>query len=408
MVREGPEATNRLRLNPRQDWWANIEAIETPDAQTAVFRLKRPQPSLLMMLASDLSPVYPAHVPVKEFRTKCIGTGPFRLKEYRPGDMVLLEKNPDYFVSGRPYLNGIKFIMIQERSTQIAALQAGQIDLSPPGWSRVNAEQAKQSAPKLVFIDTSSNVSDNVLVNFKRAPFTDLRVRRAVNFALDRKAYVQGPRQGGAVVGGAMLARPQGVWGLPAEELASLPGTGDPVKQREEAKKLLNEAGFGASNPLKVTVSTRAVATYTDVASWMVDQLKQVGIQATLEQVESALWFSKMTRRDYQVALNLTGAGVDDPDANFYQNYKCGSPRNYSDYCSEEIDRLIDEQSQMLDPTRRLQLVNEIDRKLQLDGARPILGWSTRYLVAWPFIKNLVPHQSLHSNNRMQEVWLDK
>jgi peptide/nickel transport system substrate-binding protein len=57
----------------------------------------------------------------------------------------------------------------------------------------------------------------------------------------------------------------------------------------------------------------------------------QVGIQATLEQVESALWFSKMTRRDYQVALNLTGAGVDDPDANFYQNYKCGSPRNYSD-----------------------------------------------------------------------------
>jgi peptide/nickel transport system substrate-binding protein len=194
MVREAPEATTRLRLNPRQDWWANIEAIETPDAQTAVFRLKRPQPSLLMMLASDLSPVYPAHVPVKEFRTKCIGTGPFRLKEYRPGDMVLLEKNPDYFVSGRPYLSGIKFIMIQERSTQIAALQAGQIDLSPPGWSRVNAEQAKQSAPKLVFIDTSSNVSDNVLVNFKRAPFTDLRVRRAVNLALDRKAYVQGPR----------------------------------------------------------------------------------------------------------------------------------------------------------------------------------------------------------------------
>jgi peptide/nickel transport system substrate-binding protein len=408
MVREAPEATTRLRLNPRQDWWANLEAIETPDAQTVVFRLKRPQPSLLMMLASDYSPVYPAHVPVKEFRTKCIGTGPFRLKEYRPGDMVLLEKNPDYFISGRPYLDGIKFIIIQERSTQIAALQAGQIDLSPPGWSRVNAEQAKQSVPKLVVIDTSSNVSDNVLVNFKRAPFTDLRVRRAVNLALDRKAYVQGPRQGSAVVGGAMLARPQGVWGLPTEELATLPGSGDPVKQREEAKKLLNEAGFGAGNPLKVTVSTRAVATYTDVASWMVDQLKQVGIQAALEQVESALWFSKMTRRDYQVALNLTGAGVDDPDANFYQNYKCGSPRNYSDYCSEEIDRLIDEQSQMLDSTRRLQLVNEIDRKLQLDGARPILGWSTRYIVAWPFIKNLVPHQSLHSNNRMQEVWLDK
>src|SRR5260370_32898082 len=135
--------------------------------------------------------------------------------------------------------------MIQERSPQIAALQAGQIDLSPAGRSRANAEQGKKSAPKLVFIDTSSNVSDNVLVNFKRAPFTDLRVRRAVNFALDRKAYVQGPRQGGAVVGGAVLARPHGVWGLPAEELASLPGTGGPVKQREEAKQRRNEAGVG-------------------------------------------------------------------------------------------------------------------------------------------------------------------
>jgi len=100
-----------------------------------------------------------------------------------------------------------------------------------------------------------------------------------------------------------------------------------------------------------------------------------------------------------RIQVDLSGLTV--------QNYKCGSPRNYSDYCSEEIDRLIDEQSQTLDPTRRLQLVNEIDRKLQLDGARPILGWSTRYIVAWPFIKNLVPHQSLHSNNRMQEVWLE-
>src|SRR5260370_32901618 len=110
--------------------------------------------------------------------------------------------------------------MIQERSPQIAALQAGQIDLSPPGWSRVNAEQAKQSAPKLVFIDTSSNVSDNVLVNFKRAPFTDLRVRRAVNLALDRKAYVQGPRQGGAAVGRPIVGRPQGVLGVPAAQQA--------------------------------------------------------------------------------------------------------------------------------------------------------------------------------------------
>jgi peptide/nickel transport system substrate-binding protein len=321
---------------------------------------------------------------------------------------VLLEKNPAYFVKGRPYLDGLKFLMIEERSTQVAALQAGQLDVSPVGWSRVNAETAKKAVPQLLVIETSSNVNDNVLVNFKRPPFTDVRVRRALNLALDRKSYVQGPRQGSAMAGGAMLPKPFGSWGLPPDEVAKLPGAGDPIKQKEEARKLLAEAGFGPATPLHLTVSTRAVAIYVDVASWMIDQLKHVGIQATLEQVESGAWFGKMTRHDYQVALNLTGAGVDDPDANLYQNYKCGSPRNYSDYCSEEIDRLIDEQSQTLDVNRRLALVQEIDRKLQLDGARPILGWNLRYIVLWPHVRNLVPQVSLHNGNRRQEVWLDR
>ena len=77
LVREAPEAAGKLRLNPRKDWYANVEAIETADAYTVVFRLKRPQPSILMMLASGQSPVYPAHVPVAEQRNRCVVTGPF-------------------------------------------------------------------------------------------------------------------------------------------------------------------------------------------------------------------------------------------------------------------------------------------------------------------------------------------
>jgi peptide/nickel transport system substrate-binding protein len=408
VVRGAPNAPGQLRLGPRRDWYTNVEAIDTPDAWTVNFRLKRPQPSLLVMLASDYSAVYPAHVPLAELRSRCVGTGPFRLKEYRIGEFVLLEKNRDYFVPGRPYLDGLKFVIIDDRSTQVAALQAGQLDVSPAGWSRVNAETVKRAVPQLRVIETSSDVNDNLLVNFKRPPFTDVRVRRALNLALDRQSYIQGPRQGAAVAGGAMLPPPLGAWGLPPEELARLPGTGDPVKQREDARRLLAEAGFGPGHPMRLTVSTRAVAIYVDVASWVIDQLRQVGIQATLEQVESGTWFAKMTRHDYDVALNLTGTGIDDPDANFYQNYRCGSPRNYSDYCSPEIDRLMDEQSQTLDPVRRLQLVQEIDRKLQLDGARPILGWSTRYIVLAPPVRGFVPQVSLHNGNRMQDVWLDR
>ena len=115
-----------------------------------------------------------------------------------------------------------------------------------------------------------------------------------------------------------------------------------------------------------------------------------------------------MTRGEFDVGVNLTGIGPDDPDANFYENFKCGSARNYSDYCNKEIDSLIEKQSQTTDQKKRLQLVNEIDKRLQLDGARLMLGWSKEYVVMWPYVKNVVPHQSIYNYGRMQEVWLDK
>ncbi|PYN38830.1 MAG: peptide ABC transporter substrate-binding protein, partial [Candidatus Rokuibacteriota bacterium] len=110
----------------------------------------------------------------------------------------------------------------------------------------------------------------------------------------------------------------------------------------------------------------------------------------------------------FQIGIERTGIEPDDPDANFYENYGCGSPRNYPRYCDEEIARLIDQQSQELDPAKRLALVEVIQRKLEEAAVRPVLGWRLDYYTVWPYVKNLVPHQSIYSWGRMQEVWLDK
>ena len=408
-IREAPEVTAKLRVNPRKLWYANVASIETPDPSTVIFRVKHPQPSLLLMLASGYGPVYPAHVPVAQLRTKCLGTGPFRLKDYKPGEYVELERNPEYFAKGRPYLDGLKYIPIKDRATKFAALQAGQLDVSFPGDANTTiAEQMKKAVPQMVLQVTSENVNDNIVINHKRPPFNDPRVRRAISLAIDRNAFVKAVHQGGAMPGGAMAPKPYGVWGLSEKDLASLPGYGDPAKNRAEARKLLVEAGFGPDRPLKVTMSTRAIPIYVDFASFVVDQLKRVGIEATLEQVETGVLHPKMTRREFELAANLTGIGPDDPDANFFENYRCGSPRNYSDYCNPEVDRLIDEQSATLDPAKRLRLVHDIDIRLQLEGARPMMGWRKFYFLHWPYVKNLVAHQSLYNFGRMQEVWLDK
>ena len=408
MVRGAPGAP-AMRLNPRKVWYAQIPAVETPDPYTAAFRLKRQQPSLLLLLASGYSPVYPAHVPPADLRTRCVGTGPFKLKEYRPGELLEYVRNPDYFVKGRPYLDGIRFIIIKERGTRVAALQAGRLDVTmPTEGTKTAADQLKKAVPGMVVYETSQNVNDNILVNLKKPPFTDARVRRALSLAIDRRAYVQAVRQGGASVGASMLPQPWGVWGLSPTELNGLPGSGDPAKQKTEARQLLAEAGFGPGKPLRLVVNTRAIQSYIDLSTFVIDQIKQVGIDATLEPIESAVWFAKLTRGEYEMGPNLTGVGVDDPDANFYENYVCGSPRNYTQYCNPEVDKMIDEQSQTLDQVKRRRLVAEIQKRLELEGARPILGWSNDYYAMWPSVKNLVPHHSAFSYARFQDVWLDR
>src|SRR5262245_9341898 len=409
MLREAPDAPAKLRINPRKDWYANVEAIETPDAYTAVFRLKRPQPSLLLMLASGYTPVYAAHVPPASYRTSCIGTGPFKVKEWRKGEFVEYVKNPDYFVKGRPYLDGLKYFVIVERGTRQAALQAGKVDAAFPGeTSKTAAEQLKKAVPQLVVTPFSQNVTDNIIMNVKKPPFDNLKVRLAVSHGIDRRAMIQAVHQGGAVVGAGLAPKPWGFWGLGEKDLMGLPGYGKAADEKARAKKLMAEAGFSPDKPLRVEIVTRAIAIYVDMASFVINELKQFGIDASLKQIETAQWHAMATRGDYQIGANLTGIGPDDPDANYYENYACGSPRNYSQYCNEEVMKMFDAQSQELDSKKRLALNAAIQKKLEADAARPILDWRIDYFTVWPHVKNLIPHQSIYNFGRMQEVWTDK
>ena len=409
MVREAKDASAKLRINPRKDWYANVESIEAADSHTVIFHLKRPQPSLLMMLASAYSPVYPAHVPISEFRGRCVGTGPFKLKEWRKGELIELTRNPDYWAPGRPYLDGIRYIIIPERGTRFAALQSGRLDISfPAEATKAIADQLKAAGAKLVYHQVANNNNDNLLMNLKRAPFDNVKVRRAISLAMDRRGYIKTVTQGGAVPGPSMLPKPYGFWGLADRDLATLPGYGKPEENKAAARKLLAEAGYNAQNPLRVEMATRAIPTYVDFASFVVAELKTVGIEATMKQVETAQWHPMVTRKDYQMGANVTGLGVDDPDANFYENYACDSPRNYTGYCDEHVMKMIDAQSQELDVQKRAALVAQIQRKLEEDAARPVMGWRLDYFPMAPYVKNLVPHHNLYNFGRMQEVWLDR
>ena len=402
MVREAPDATGKLRVNPRRDWYANVDAIEAPDPHTVIFRLKRPQPSLLLMLASGQSPVYPAHVAPAEQRTRCVGTGPFRFKEWKRGEYIDLVRNPDYFVPGRPYLDGVRYLIVVERGTRTATLQTGRADAASPLDGSPNiTEQLRGAVPGMVITRVGGAIADNLLLNITRPPFNDVRVRRALSRAIDRHAFVKAVLHGAGIPGAALAPKPIGFWGLTGPEVVV---GGD----KASARQALAAAGHGPASPLKVEVVTRNLAIYRDMASFVLNELKQVGVDATLRIIETAQWYSIATRKDFQIGANISGYGVDDPDSNFFEHYLCRSSRNYTGYCDKETEALIEQQSSELDLKKRRALVTRIQMKLDDDAARPMLAWRYDDYAHWPHVKNLVPRHSAYSYGRMQDVWLER
>ncbi len=399
-----------FRKNPRQGWYANVLEVAASGDHEVSFKLKRPQPALLALLASGYSPIYPCHVSPAQMRNRPIGTGPFRFVEFKQNETIKMTRNPDYWRKDRPYLDGIEFTIIPNRSTAILAFVANRFDMTFPTEVTIPLlKDVKSQAPDAICDLVPLNVNINLIVNRDKPPFDNAELRRAMALSLDRKAFVDILSEGKANIGASMLPPPEGVWGMPLEMLATIPGYGPDVQaNRAEARAIMEKLGYGPEKRLSVKISTRNIATYRDPAVILIDQLKDIYIDGELEVVETSNWHGKVARKDYAVGLNLTGNSVDDPDQNFYENFACGSERNYTDYCNKDLQKLFDQQSAETDLEKRKKLTWEIDKKLQEDVARPIIVHTRQATCWWPRVRGLtIMSNSSFNGWRFEDVWLD-
>jgi peptide/nickel transport system substrate-binding protein len=396
----------------RKLFYAAVQSVEAPDPYTVVFKLKHASASLLAGLASPWNVIFPKKYLDKDpnyFKKNVVGSGPFRLKAHVPGSTFEGERNPDYFVKERPYLNGYKFFISTETSVRAAAIRSGRayVEFRDLPLTEVEAIR-KHLGDKVVVQETPQIGQFGVAINNTVKPFTDIRVRKALTLAIDR--YTAGrvlhPLTGLRDPGAHM--RPGTEWAMAPAELEKLPGfSRDIEKSRAEAKRLLAEAGY--PNGFKVVLKNRNIKLpYQDLAVFVIQEWRKIGVEAEHRPLETATWYADgRDQGSFELMVYPAGAYIDDPDQLLYQ-YTTGSPGNWGRFTNPAIDDLYSRQARSLDPAERRKLVIEI-QKLVLENAyhMPVLWWR-RNVVHWAKMKNWVAPPSHFTNQKLQDVWLSE
>ncbi|MBI2907123.1 MAG: ABC transporter substrate-binding protein [Chloroflexi bacterium] len=382
-----------------------VKSVETPDAQTLKLTLKNPSASFLGSYATSWFAVFPKHVIEEkgDMKRTIMGTGPFRFKSDVPGSSFELTKNADYFKKGRPYLDGIRYYVLVDASTRFAAFRTKRVQLAaaPYGLMPEQLETVKSTMPQVTTAQYQGATWFGLYVMTTKQPWSDLRVRKAMSLAIDRQLGVKTVESTAGAVAGPI---PPGSWSLPEDELLKMPGFRQPKDaDRAEARKLLAEAGQAN---LKFSMLFRTGARYAAAAEFLKDQLGTIGVEMSLKPIEYTQLLDLVNRHDFDAAMMMGTWTIYDPDDLLLQFYRSDAVRNYGVYKDAEIDKLVDEQSRMLDQAKRKEMVLQTQRII-LDRVPFVLSHWANYIAGWwPEVKNFKKPLSQFSYFRLEDVWL--
>ncbi|MBI2888205.1 MAG: ABC transporter substrate-binding protein [Chloroflexi bacterium] len=396
-------------VRPRRAAFEPVERMDVVDDYTLRVVMTRPYASFLANIAQgwmamlDKEWVEAGHDPAKEVN----GTGPFVFKEYTRGVSVELTKNPSYWKKGYPYLDGVKYFIITDSNTILAACRTGNIVTCDLDNKQEQEDLSKALGDQMRFEKTSGGWGATfVNLSTLRKPYDDLRVRQALALAIDQDAALKVLRDGEGYRQGYMPAK--GPWSIPPEELAKFPGYGSDVeKNRAEARRLLAEAGY--PNGFRVNMGTRQRPGDENPSIFVKDQWEKIGVIGTLQIIETQKAYEIMDKGDYEVFLWGTAYAFDDPDAIFAEHYTCTAARNYSKLCVEAVDKLFKQQSETLDLEQRRKLVREMEKAALAALPKIVLPISTAGAMGvWNTLRDWRRQPSTYSNRHWEQAWLAK
>lgn len=303
--------------NSRKSYFTQMERIATPDGATVVVTLKEPSALFLFNLAENAS-VIVAPESAATNRSNPIGTGPYKLERWTPGDSVVLTKNALHRNAARVQIERVTFKFIGDGAAQVAALQAGDVDLFA-NISAVEAAPVFQRDPRFQVLVGSTEGETILAMNNKRGPLADVRVRRAISHAVDRREVILGAQSGVAVPIGTHFAPHHPAY-------VNLAGMYPPDLAR--ARDLLREAGV--PNGFELTLTLPPVDYARRSGEIVAVQLGRIGIRVKIEEVEWARWLDVVyTQKNYDLSIV---SHVEPMDITIY-----GNPNYYFQYDSAPL-----------------------------------------------------------------------
>ena len=409
---------DRLRNPPpgvvstRQATFGDIGTIETPDANTVVFKMKAVNAAMLEHFASPWNCIYSAKdlaADPNAPKTKINGTGPFIFVEHVKGSHVSGRRNDNYFKPGLPYLDGFKGVFMLQAAAMLNALQGGQVLAEFRGISPAERDRLVQAMGDKIRIEESSwTLNLLVVFNTEKKPFDDVRVRKALLMAIDRWGGSQGLSKISTLRSVGGVIRPGSPYATPEAELVKLPGFSKDINaSRAEAKRLLAEAGVPN---LKFTLHNRNLAMpYTPAGIFLVDQWRQIGVTVEHKQYDTGPYLATMNAGNHDVAIDFSNLFMDDSSLGLAKYLSVTrAPENRSRSKDPELDSLYDQHLRERDPDKRKALIRAFEKRLfEQAYQQPLLWWhrivpSHKVVMGW----KMSPSHNLGAD--LSEVWLNQ
>lgn len=403
--RTGEFKDKKLPKAQFDSFFEGIKSIETPDPQTVVIQFQQPFAPFIHYTASDFIPIVPHEIYDRDGNLKntIVGTGPFMLdvNASQKGSQWIWKRNPDYWETGKPYLDSIRWLVVPDDASAAAAFRSGQVDVlgvgSTEGISYSLALQVKQQNPHAVSYEFNFPEPYFVWINAQKHPLDDVRVRQALALSIDRDAMLE------AISGG------KGEWGL----TGAWPGafSSDEIHKLDkhdpaQARRLITEAGY--PNGLDIDWNfpgTTYGNDFVTLLQLMQAQVKSAGININLKSVDNAV--DSASRKNGTFLISMTpGVSLEgDVDSYLFQKFSPSSKNAYGRLDDPKLNALITAQRQESDPNKRAGIVhqavlyiNEIADDLALVNPIHYYHWQ-------PSVQGLYPNWGSFGQ-KLTDVWL--